>query len=71
MSMNSKPLVSFVGMILLVYRDALIGTRMREPARISFVLGAAQVSLERVVTFLRKAHFFLILEDCRAIPSWI
>ena len=52
MSTNSYPLFSFVRMVLLVYRDALFGTRLREPARVSFMLGAAQVSFERVVTFL-------------------
>ena len=55
-------------MILLVFRDAFLGIRLRGPARVSFMLGAAQVSLERVVTFfLHKIQFFLILEDLRAI----
>ena len=69
-SMNSYPLFSFAGMVLLVYRDALFGTRVREPARVSFMLWAAQVSLDRAVTLLRKAHFFLILEDFRATHYW-
>ena len=57
-------------MVLLMYRDALFGTGLREPARVSFMLGAAQVSFERVVTFLLKVHVFLILEDFRAIHYW-
>ena len=38
---------------------------MSEPARVSFMLAAAQVSLERVVTFLSSSGslLFLILED--------
>ena len=50
---------SFVGMILLVCREALFGIRLREPARISFALRAAQVSLERVVTFPSSWDSFL------------
>ena len=41
---------SFVEMIFLVFQEAMLGTR--EPARVSSMLGAAQVSLWRVVTFL-------------------
>ena len=45
-------LFKFIRVISLVYKEALFGTRVREPARVSFVPGAAQVSLWRGVTFL-------------------
>ena len=39
-------------MILLVYKDAFLGVKMRRLALDTFVLGAALVSLGLLVTFL-------------------
>ena len=39
-------------MVLLAYGDALFEMVLREPERVSYMLGAAEVSSERVVTFL-------------------
>ena len=58
---------SIVGMLLFVNRDAL-GVRMTRHARVSIVLGAAQVSLWLLVTFL--SSFFLTHEGLRAIHCW-
>ena len=67
----SSHIFSLVGMVLFVNRDAFLGEWLRGPARVSFVLGDAQVTLTLLVTFSsQKLDFFLILEGLRAIRNW-
>ena len=55
MNMNGYQRFSFVRMVLLVFWDALFGIKLREPARVSFMLGAPVV-MQRQVPVIQKAQ---------------